>query len=288
MIPIHDDNPTRRRAWVTLVLIALNIGVYFLIQPHGGRPVVGLPEAQSSVPIPDQDLHFTLAYAAIPCEVVHDRPLTVAEAVATFGRQADRTACGVSPSPVDPNDTATFRRALFPAKNAELSILLSMFLHGGLLHIGGNMLFLWVFGNNIEDRFGRFRYLLFYLAGGFFAALAHILVQPRSTVPIIGASGAIAAVMGAYLVLYPKVRVTTVFTFVLIFVKKIPAAWLLIGWLISQFFLSPGEGVAWMAHVGGFVFGALLALVVRAVSGPTTPPGPRFVIGPAGRAADRF
>src|SRR5207253_8078046 len=134
-------------------------------------------------------------------------------------------------------------------------ILYSMFLHGSLLHIAGNMLFLWIFGNNIEDKMGPVWYLVFYLAGGLVAAAAHIIVQPTSTVPVVGASGAIAAVMGAYLVLFPNAPIRTVFIFFIFFLRDIRAKWLLIFWFISQFFISPGEGVAWVAHVGGFIFG---------------------------------
>jgi membrane associated rhomboid family serine protease len=138
-----------------------------------------------------------------------------------------------------------------------------MFMHGSILHIAGNMLFLWVFGNNIEDRMGKVAFVLFYLAGGLAAALAHIFVQPDSTVPVVGASGAIAAVMGAYLVLFPDAPIRTIIIFYFILFRDISAKWLLGFWFVSQFFVNPNEGVAWVAHVGGFVFGALVALLFR-------------------------
>ena len=258
------------------MLIALNIGVYVLVQPHGSRSILHLPRARSSLEFGrSEELRFTLAYAAIPCEVVHDRPLRTIEVASTFGDRGNEQSCGV----VDAGDTPLARLPAFPSKRPYLSLLTSMFLHGGLLHLAGNMLFLWIFGNNIEDRFGRVRYLAFYLIGGFVAAVAHIAVQPRSTIPIVGASGAIAAVMGAYLVLYPKAKVTTALTFFVIFVRKISAVWLLAFWFVSQFFLAPGSGVAWVAHVGGFVFGALVASVVRMIAGPGGPTRPSFTIG---------
>jgi membrane associated rhomboid family serine protease len=146
-----------------------------------------------------------------------------------------------------------------------LAILISMFLHGSLLHLGGNMLFLWIFGNNIEDTLGRAKYLAFYLVGGFVATMAHILVQPQSTIPTIGASGAIAAVMGAYLAWFPNVRIRTLFIFFFVLFRDISAKWLLLFWFFSQFLegVNPNSGVAWMAHVGGFAFGLLFGFVFR-------------------------
>src|SRR4051812_36190171 len=146
-----------------------------------------------------------------------------------------------------------------------------MFMHGNLLHIAGNMLFLWVFGNNIEDRMGKVGYLAFYLIGGFAAAMAHILVQPHSAIPVVGASGAIAALMGAYLVLFPKAPINTllILGFIILF-RKLPAWVLLVAWFGLQFLTNPNEGVAWVAHVGGFVFGALVALALRPRLSPPT------------------
>jgi membrane associated rhomboid family serine protease len=129
------------------------------------------------------------------------------------------------------------------------------------------MLFLWVFGNNIEDRFGAVRYVGFYLVGGLIATFAHVLTDPSSTVPVVGASGAIAAVMGAYLALYPSVRIRTLIFFVFIMYREISAKWLLSIWFVMQFFdaFNPNSGVAWAAHVGGFVFGVGVGLVMRSL-----------------------
>ena len=246
MLPLKDYNPTTRRAWITLGLIAVNVFVYFLIQPHGQGNVDPQSEAIA-------EAKFTYEHAAIACEVTHGRPLTVAEINLTLN--GDTTACKAyePPSP-----------EFAPHKNVYLAVLYSMFLHGSLLHIGGNMLFLWIFGNNIEDRMGWIGYPIFYIVAGIVAAATQFAVQPSSTVPVVGASGAIAGVMGSYLVLFPRVRIRTLFIIVIIpLIRDIPAAWLLAFWFVLQFFTSPSSGVAWMAHVGGFVFGVLVTLPLR-------------------------
>ncbi len=149
-----------------------------------------------------------------------------------------------------------------------LTIFVSMFLHGGWLHLGGNMLYLWVFGDNVEDRLGHGKYLFFYLACGILATLAHAVMNPASRIPSIGASGAIAGVLGAYVVLFPKQRVTTLLPiFVFIIVREIPAVFLLGFWIVMQLFfgavsmngnLQSAGGVAYFAHIGGFVAGMVL------------------------------
>jgi len=151
-----------------------------------------------------------------------------------------------------------------------ITIFVSMFLHGGLLHIGGNMLYLWIFGDNIEDRLGHFRYLVFYLTCGFIATLSHAFFNPASTVPSIGASGAIAGVLGAYLVLFPSARVTTLIPiFFFITIRELPAVFILGFWFVLQFFSGVGSlgaqnvgGVAYFAHIGGFVAGMILVLLM--------------------------
>jgi membrane associated rhomboid family serine protease len=161
----------------------------------------------------------------------------------------------------------------------------SQFLHGGWLHLGGNMLYLWIFGNNVEDRFGRTRFLAFYLLGGILAALSQVAIDPSSPVPTIGASGAIAATLGAYLVLFPRARVTTlVFLGFFYQLIDVPAIAVLGFWFVLQLVdgltslgsVQTGGGVAFFAHIGGFVFGAVLARVAMSrsarVGGPSTPP----------------
>lgn len=240
MIPLKDYNPTRRFPVITLLLIAINVGVYFFVQ----RP---FDETSSQA-------RFSYEVAAIPCEVVQGRPLTQDEIVQTLRFNND-SACERRPATAD--------EEVFPHKSVWLAVVYSMFLHGSLLHIGGNMLFLWIFGNNIEDRMGFAGYIGFYLLAGLVASAAHILVQPNSTVPVVGASGAIAGVMGAYLVLFPNVKIRSLIIFFVILFRDISAKWLLGIWFVTQFFTNPNEGVAWVAHVGGFAFGALVALFLR-------------------------
>ena len=235
VIPLKDYNPTRRFPVITVLLIAANVFVYFLVQrPNDPR--------QSQV-------RFNYEYATIPCEVTQGRPLTDVEIIRTLD-DGDTEAC-------QPQDEGV---EAFPSKQVYLSIIFSMFLHGSFLHLGGNMLFLWVFGNNVEDRMGVPGYIGFYVLSGIVGSAAHILVQPDSTIPMVGASGAIAGVMGAYLVLFPEAPILSL---IFIFIRVIPAKWLLGVWFLYQFFINPAAGVAWVAHVGGFLFGAAVALLLR-------------------------
>ena len=149
----------------------------------------------------------------------------------------------------------------------------SMFMHGGWMHLIGNMLFLWIFGNNVEDYFGHVVFLIFYLLSGLCAVGLYTLFGPLSQVPMIGASGAIAGVMGAYMVLHPRARITVLFIFFFIQFLVIPAKMVLGFWFIYQIFMSmvgssTGGGVAWMAHVGGFLFGWLVLRLLVKFKGP--------------------
>ena len=148
--------------------------------------------------------------------------------------------------------------------------LSSMFLHGGWIHLLGNLWYLFIFGDNVEDRLGHVGFLLFYLAGGLVAAAAHLFSNPGSPVPTVGASGAIAAVLGAYAMLYPRARVLTLVPVFLFFqVIALPALLLLALWFVVQIFIgtlslgSSGGGVAWWAHIGGFLFGIAVALPLK-------------------------
>ncbi len=252
MIPLRDDNPTRRRPIVTLVLIAINVLVFVLLQPHGSSTAVikiNPPASISDQPVTDEV--FLYWQAAIPCELSTLHPLDERELQATL--RGNDHACNVSKGKEKSPE-------YFAAKRPLAAGMFSMFLHGGWMHLLGNLLFLWIFGNNVEDRWGRIRYLLFYLAAGFVALAAHVAVQPNSTIPVVGASGAIAGVMGAYLIMFPRARVLTL---IAIFPLKV-RAWFLLGvWFVLQFFTNPNEGIAWVAHVGGFVFGVILAVTWR-------------------------
>ncbi len=160
----------------------------------------------------------------------------------------------------------------YAALNVQ-TIFISMFLHGGFLHIGANMLYLWIFGDNIEDRLGHMRYFIFYFLCGILAAITHAFANPSSTMPAIGASGAIAGVLGAYLILFPKQRVTTIIPiFFFIMIREIPAVLLLGFWFVLQLFSGVGSlnvrdaedvgGVAYFAHIGGFVAGMILIVLM--------------------------
>lgn len=250
LIPISDETPVRRFPAVTVTLVALCIIAFFAVQPiHLTAKHLIAPQLQLSS---REELKFLVDNAAIPCEIVRSRPLTEREYRDTFVYGND-SACSHRDGP---------RHAA--GKIVYLALLASMFLHGSPEHLFGNLLFLWVFGNDIEHRWGRWRYLLLYVVGGTIAAFAHVLSNPDSTVPMIGASGAIAAVMGAYFVCYPATRVKTIVFFGPMLLRKVKAVWLLLVWLASQLLLINGNsGVAWAAHLGGFGFGVLMGIVWR-------------------------
>jgi membrane associated rhomboid family serine protease len=242
VIPIRDDNPARAKPVLTIAIIAACIYIFAAVQPRQAG----------------EEVEFLARHAAIPCEVVHAEPISN-----DLSEECDgQLQIPGLPGSVEP----------FPDKNVFLAVVVSMFLHGSWLHVLGNMLFLWVFGNNIEDRLGPVGYAVFYLVSGVAAAVAHIVTQANSTVPVVGASGAVAGVMGAYLVLYPKARILTVIPlFIFLQFVHLPAFVVLIGWFVLQFFTNPNTGVAVAAHIGGFVFGAAVALFLRG-TGPKAAP----------------
>jgi membrane associated rhomboid family serine protease len=257
VIPIHDLNPLRRTPWVTYTLIAINV-VALLLTPASLTTVAGSPGPAALC----QQAAFYEHYAAIPRELVRDQPLRLVPT----GRVA-----------VGPRGVGCVVAAPSYRKIPALSVLFSMFLHAGWLHLLGNMLFLLIFGNNIEDRLRPAGYLLFYLACGYVAAYGFALANPGSVQPLIGASGAISGILGAYLVLYPRARVWSLVPFLFFIPVRIPA-WLVLGlwfvlqWVYSAGFAASGSGsVAYLAHVFGFIFGALFGLVLRA--GRSGPPG---------------
>jgi membrane associated rhomboid family serine protease len=215
-IPLKDENPTSRVPVVTILIIALNVVVFF-VQLFSAS---GLQ-------------YFVYKMGAIPYEITHFKPLIIVSEVS---------------------------REPIPRLAPPLTLLTSMFLHGSLFHLLFNMLYLWIFGNNIEDFLGHFRFILFYLLSGVGASLTHILFHPSSQVPMIGASGAIAGALGAYLILYPQARVLTlIFLFFFIRIVAVPAAFVLGLWFLVQVLnIGAGGGVAWFAHIGGFLVGIAL------------------------------
>jgi len=249
VIPVHDINPLRRTPWVTYGLIAINV-VVLLLTP--GMLPGSLPQPVTICRQQAFDDH----YGAIPRELVKNRPLNHV----VTGQEVN-TAQGPACVIAHPGYH----------KIPVLSVLTAMFVHAGWLHLLGNMLFLLIFGNNVEDRFGKVPYLIFYLACGYVAAYGFALVHPGSVGPLIGASGAIAGVLGAYLALFPRARVWSLVPFLFFIPLRIPA-WLVLGmWFVLQWAYSVGGvagagGVAYVAHVFGFLTGLLIGLAVRAAS----------------------
>lgn len=242
VIPIHDRNPVRRIPVVTYLLIVLNCAVYFF------GPSLSDNGLSADAPSLCRQDAYVQHWSAIPKELTTNRTL----------RQA--------PVQVDDGDTSVTCPPYKFEKSPPLSALTSMFIHGGLLHLLGNMLFLFIFGNNVEDRFGRIGFTLFYLLCGYTTAYAFAFTQPHSTDPLIGASGAIAGVLGAYLWLYPKARVIALVPFLLFLPLQLPA-WLVLGsWFLLQAFYAHGSGVdtggvAYVSHVVGFVIGLVMAML---------------------------
>ena len=232
MIPLADENPTGTRPYVVYVLIVINILVY-IVDYLGTQIIRGIP------------INGLWDYSMVPAAVITNSPVPVkihyGPYIFTLPHQ------GLNPQ--------------------WLTIFTSMFMHASFAHIGGNMLYLWIFGNNVEDALGHIKFLLFYIACGFAAALAHIFANPTSQVPTVGASGAIAGVLGAYFYLYPTNTVRTLVFFGFFWnIVEIPALIVLGIWFLTQLMnlggsgglLHGGGGVAYWAHVGGFVAGVLI------------------------------
>lgn len=224
-LPLKDINPTRRRPIATYFLIAANVAVFIYQLSLGAR----------------LDAMFVASYGATPYEITH---LTDLVGQVTAGSQIVHYP---GPHPI------------------FLTLFTSMFLHGGFAHIAGNMLFLWIFGNNVESILGSFRYIVFYLLSGLAAHALHIASNPSSTIPTIGASGAISGILGAYLIAFPRARILTlVFLGFFIRMAVVPAFVIIIYWFVVQFVLAllslggEGGGVAWFVHVGGFLAGIAL------------------------------
>ncbi|WP_163553268.1 rhomboid family intramembrane serine protease [Candidatus Frankia alpina] len=283
VIPIHDINPLSRRPIITWLLIAANVVIFVFFEPVVSSIAgIGTSTPQNAC----EQQRFFQEWGAIPRELVHNTQLSAAYSGHIGVDAAGNPGCIVqSPPNFD--------------KIPVLSVLSAMFLHGSLLHLIGNMLFLGVFGNNIEDRMGRLFYLLFYLVCGYAATYGFALFESGSSNTLIGASGAVAGVLGAYLVLFPRARVIGLVS-VLFFLPFWLPAWIVLGfWFALQyvyftgFGVADGGAVAYGAHVVGFVVGALLvAPFIRRLraAGPGTPPRVpqhRWIRGTGASAAAR-
>jgi membrane associated rhomboid family serine protease len=229
LFPIGDDNTDRINfPYVNYALIGLNILVFVLFQGFGGNEA------------------FTYAFSAVPKEIWTGVDLQgLVPVMDLAGRIVGKIPLQPTPIPV------------------YGTILTSMFMHAGFSHIAGNMLYLWIFGDNLEDRLGHFRYLVFYLLCGVIAALAHILTDYNSVIPTLGASGAISGVLGGYLLLFPRRNVNAIIFYSVVQVPAFVALGLWIAYQAIQGYMSPAGtgGVAYMAHIGGFVAGLALVKV---------------------------
>jgi membrane associated rhomboid family serine protease len=242
LFPLRDNIPTDRFPVVTLVLIVVNVLAYFFWQKGGLS--LGDPSSQAY-------MDNLIDFGAIPYELTN--PGSHCEFV------GQGVACEGQPGVTGTAD---------PQPPTWITPFTSMFMHGGLLHLGGNMLFLWIFGNNVEDAMGPVRYVFFYVLAGLAAMAAQVLVNPDAAVPTIGASGAVAGVLGGYLLLFPRARVVTIVFIIFFFtILELPALLFLGIWILQQVIfgylgliqpVGEGGGVAYFAHIGGFVFGLLL------------------------------
>ncbi len=226
---------------MTWLVLAAAAAVFFFVQPRS-QPA---------------SIEFLYEQATIPCEIIAGDPLTVDEA--TSG------VCDDDPGP-----------ALVPDKRVYLSLVVSIFLHGGLLHLLGNLWILWIFGNNVEDDLGSIRFAGFYLAAGLAASIGHVAIHRDDVTPVVGASGAIAGVMGAYLVLHPWARVVSIVPPLFFLPFRVPAAIFLLVWFGLQFLLAEQDtNIAWEAHVVGFVFGVAVVGAMRLLGLPMRRPRTR-------------
>lgn len=246
IMPIGDDNSDRRiTPYVNYIFILINVLVFVLLQGLGG-----------------EDNAFTYAFSTVPQEIVTGTDIARAVPVGVDPQTGRQVGIMLQPTP----------------GSVYLTLLTSMFMHGGIAHIFGNMLYLWIFGDNLEDRLGHVRYTIFYLVCGVVASLSHVFMNADSYIPSLGASGAISGVLGGYLLLFPRRRVRAIV--LRGFMMEIPAIAAIGIWFAFQLFEgymnrgATGGGVAYAAHIGGFIAGLVLIklfAIGRAPSAPTMP-----------------
>ena len=229
MIPISDINPARNVPVVSRIFIIISSLTFLFLQPKNNIDL----------------LNYFYKYAAIPCELINNLPISA--------NQFYNNNCSLEPDIV-----------IFPDKNILLSIFISLFLHANFLHILGNLWSFWIFGNNVEDKLGKIRFILFLIVSGVISIVGHSLLNFGNLNPIVGASGIVSALMGAYLYLFPNAKLLVLVPFGVFFPTTIKAKYFMIFWLISQFIIAiQSNNISWEAHISGFLFGYLLLKVSK-------------------------
>ena len=224
MIPISDINPAKNTPFISRIFIVFSGLIFLFIQPKNSNELI----------------NFFYKFSAIPCELFNRYPLAA--------NQFINNNCNLNPDYL-----------IFPSKNIILSIIVSLFLHANFLHIIGNLWSFWIFGNNVEDKLGKLKYLFFLLLIGVISIVSHTFLNQESLIPIVGASGIVSGLMGAYVYMFPNARLLVLVPFGFLFPTTIKAKFFMIFWFISQIFIALGDqNISWEAHVGGFIFGYLL------------------------------
>ncbi len=227
MIPISDINPANNVPVISRIFIIISSLTFLFIQPKNNIDL----------------LNYFYKYAAIPCELINNLPLSA--------NQFYNNNCNLESDIV-----------IFPDKSILLSIFISLFLHANFLHILGNLWSFWIFGNNVEDKLGKVRFILFLFVSGVISIVGHSLLNFGNINPIVGASGIVSALMGAYLYLFPNAKLLVLVPFGVFFPTTIKAKFFMIFWLISQFLIAiQSNNISWEAHISGFLFGYLLLKV---------------------------
>ena len=224
VIPISDINPAKNTPVISRIFMFATVGVFLLIQPKNQIEL----------------FNFFYQYSAIPCELVNFSP--------------------ISESQYYNNDCFNNQTSsIFPEKNLFLSIISANFFHANFIHILGNLWSFWIFGNNVEDKLGKFRFIIFLIFIGIISISVHTYLNQDSLIPIVGASGIVSGLMGAYVFMFPNARLLVLVPFGFLFPTTIKAKFFMIFWFMSQILISiSDQNISWEAHVGGFAFGYLL------------------------------
>jgi len=229
VIPISDINPARNTPVISRIFMFVTVGVFILIQPKNQIEL----------------FNFFYQYSAIPCELVKFSPISEAQFY-------------------NNNCFYTQTNSIFPNKNIILSMVFANFFHANFIHILGNLWSFWIFGNNVEDKLGKSKFTIFLIFIGIVSIGVHTFLNQESLTPIVGASGIVSGLMGAYVFMFPNARLLVLVPFGFLFPTTIKAKFFMIFWFISQIFIAIGDqNISWEAHIGGFIFGYLLLRVLN-------------------------